>query len=248
MADKARPSYIADSVNPEEAARALAQRADGPSDSAVAELRVLGEQLAGLDAGLAALAVTGQMLSERRRELATKTIPDKMMEMHVPTIGLQNITRERWLADGARVLHAAGAMLEDPPQDLLDAIKVPEEPVLRLDEYVSANIAADWEPERRAAAFEWLESSGNGGMIKVAFKALFGRGDKELCDRAIKAFRKALGKRADDVAVEVNESVPHGTLAAFVKTELEQGHEVPMQLLGATAGKVAKLGREKRRK
>lgn len=243
-----RPSYITDNLDAGEAAAALETRADGPSDKAVAELRGMGETLAAMDAGLAALEIAGEVLRGRRRELATRIIPDRMMELRVPSVGMPSITRERWLADGAAVLTGAVEALRSPSQELLDSVKVPEDPVLRLEDFVSANIAADWDPERRAAAFEWLVKSGNGGLIKVQMKAAFARGDRKLFERAMKAFRKSLGKKADSVTVEINEAVPHGTLAAFVRTELEQGHEVPLQLLGATAGKVAKLGRDKARR
>lgn len=242
-----KPSYVTDKVDAEEAAAALARRADGATDEQIAGLRAMGEELAACDAALAALAITGESITGRRRELAERLIPDTMTELRVPGIRLPSVTPAQWLADAAAKVRAAAVALENPTEELLASVKIPEEPELRVEDYCRANIAADWDAESRAAAFDWLEKSGNGGMIKVQLRALFGRGDKTLFDRAIKAFRKSLGKRADDVAVEVNESVPHGTLTAFVKAELDAGREVPLQTLGATVGKVAKLARPRRR-
>lgn len=247
VASSKTPAFIAEAMDPREAAVALATRADAASDQDIAGLVAMGQSLASLDAGLAALEAVGTLLSVQRLELVGKKIPDRMAELKLPSIGLQDVTRERWLKDGAKVLHAAAAMLEDPPEALLDAIKVPEDPVLSVEPYVRANIAADWEEERREAAFQCLEDRKAGGMIKVVLRASFGTGDKKLFDRAVKAFKKSLGKRVGDVGIEVNKSVPHGTLTAYVKSELEQEHEVPLLTLGATAGMVAKLGRQKRR-
>lgn len=224
----------------------LAASKPQPTDTDIRGLRELGQELASIDAAFAAMGAVTEVMGARRRELVEKVIPDRMMELQIPFVGLPSVTQAQWLADASKTLLAAASALTNPTPELLLAIKVPGDVMLRVDDFCRANIATSWEAPRREAAFKWLDDNGHGGVIKVEVSAMFARGQKVLADKAVKAFRKALGSKADDVPVDVKETVPHGTLSALVRAEIEAGHPVPLETLGATVGKVAKLAKAKK--
>jgi hypothetical protein len=47
---------------------------------------------------------------------------------------------------------------------------------LKAQPYYAANIAAGWPPERRQAAFDWLDQHGHGDLIKTEVTVRFDRG------------------------------------------------------------------------
>ena len=106
----------------------------------------------------------------------------------------------------------------------------------KLQPYYSANIAASWDEERKQKAFEWLEDAGHGDMIKNTFSVQLGRGDEK---RAIK-LRAMLEKAGFEF--EERKTVPAPSLTAFVKEQVEKHNTTPpLELLGATVGKIVKL-------
>ena len=72
----------------------------------------------------------------------------------------------------------------------------------------------------RPKAFEWLKKTGNDSIIKNEIKMLFTGKDE-------KKFRRALSViDAEGLDYGVAQSVHPGTLKAFVREELEQGHTI----------------------
>jgi hypothetical protein len=105
-----------------------------------------------------------------------------------------------------------------------------------LKPYYHAVISADWEPERRQAAFAWLDSAGHGDLIKTAITILIGRDER---DRA-KEVEAWLASRQIDHTTQLD--VPWNTLTAFVKEQVEKYHSTPpLETLGATVGQIVKL-------
>lgn len=134
--------------------------------------------------------------------------------------------------------------------------------------YYHANIANDWEPERRQAAFDMLDRKGDGDLVKNVLTMQFPRGQdftvkafvtvidsqefwKMLGDEVLKAGGNSGDMELPGPAVE--KTVPWNTLTAYVKEQVEQGtlHEEwmaesdpvvdPIAVLGATVGTVAKI-------
>jgi len=128
--------------------------------------------------------------------------------------------------------------------------------------YYHANVAADWEPERRDAAFELLDRMDAGDIVKTVVSLSFPRGTDGLASAFRDAirdpkFETLLREHAEGVndfelpPVETAKSVPWGTLTAFVREQHRKGRLFqtwmtdagidPRVVLGATIGVVAKI-------
>ena len=81
--------------------------------------------------------------------------------------------------------------------------------------------------ERRMEAFAWFEQQGHGDLIKSVITIQFGMQEHEERLRAMKILND------NHIEYYTNESVHHMTLKAFVKHEVQRGHVIPMDLLGA---------------
>jgi hypothetical protein len=119
-----------------------------------------------------------------------------------------------------------------------------------LEPYYHANIAADWTPEQREAAFAYLEEGGNGDLIKTTVSIAFPR-------RMLAAARWLTGAittlfhymneakvpGTPDALPEptVDMGVTWNTLTAFVREQLENGNPIDVEVLGATVGWIAKV-------
>ena len=107
--------------------------------------------------------------------------------------------------------------------------------------YYHANIAEGWEEERKAAAYTWLEKNKHGDLIKATYSIQFGRGEAKLR----KAFESLLKKSKTEYAVKLG--VPWNTLTSFVKEQIEVKKVTPpLEVLGATVGRVAKVVNQKK--
>jgi hypothetical protein len=105
--------------------------------------------------------------------------------------------------------------------------------------YYHANIAADWEPQRREKAFAWI-SKYHGGMLRNTFTVDFGKNTRK-AQRELEAWLK---KRKIRFANEFG--VPWNTLTSFVREQIEEYEKTPpLDLLGATVGRVAKIKKQK---
>ena len=105
-----------------------------------------------------------------------------------------------------------------------------------LKPYYHAVISADWEPERRQAAFAWLDSAGHGDLIKTAITILIPRDDRAMA-KSIELYLEQCG-----VSYTAQLDVPWNTLTAFVREQIENYHRTPpLETLGATVGQVVKL-------
>lgn len=96
--------------------------------------------------------------------------------------------------------------------------------------------------ERKPAAWEWLEATGNDGIIKTLVNASFGRGEIEQAKKAAEALH-ALGLQPT-----LDRSVHPSTLKSFVKEQLELGTNIPLETFGVYERKVAKITLPRSRK
>lgn len=125
----------------------------------------------------------------------------------------------------------------------LDRIGLPEHGVdMVVEPYYHANIPE----EKQAQAFDWLEANGHESLIKLTITISLNRGDyefgKKLQDR-IAAFVSANKVKVD---LQSKLGVPWNTLTAFVREQTEAGVALPLDLLGATIGRIVKIKKRKK--
>ncbi len=89
--------------------------------------------------------------------------------------------------------------------------------VLSVKDAVQCSIPVD----KRDGAYVWMDKHGHGDLIKTAVTAKFARGESEKAYNATKAL-DALG-----ITSSLTESVHTGTLKAWAREELSQGHSLP---------------------
>ena len=108
---------------------------------------------------------------------------------------------------------------------------------LMLQPYFHANIAANWAPERRAAAFAALEQNGDGDLIKTQLRISLPRGESELAAKIAELLRLNF-----NINPEITENVHHQTLTAWLQEQIENGQPLPdLETIGATVGRIARL-------
>lgn len=111
--------------------------------------------------------------------------------------------------------------------------------VIEVVPFYKANIAADWPQERRDRAFNWLESNEAGDIIGTTVTVAFQRGQIELARQLEASLREQPWANSNPPVLQ--RSVPWNTLTALVRERLEQGKETPLEDLGATVGRVARV-------
>jgi hypothetical protein len=123
----------------------------------------------------------------------------------------------------------------------------------KLSPYFKAVIAADWAPERRAEAFDWIAArdpksedgvgpagGNNPDIIKTVITIELGRGERDLAERV------EAGLRKQKIPFSTKLDVPWNTLTAFVR-ELVEVRKVmpPLDKLGAQVGRIVRVKPEK---
>lgn len=101
----------------------------------------------------------------------------------------------------------------------------------RLSPYYKASIAADWEPGRRAEAFQALTEAGGGDMIRTQFIVNLPPGSAmvERIEKGLKALK---------VDYERQQAVHWRTLTSFIQEQYEADppRALPLEKLGAVVG------------
>ena len=121
------------------------------------------------------------------------------------------------------------------PEDNSDVIVKP---------FYKANIAASWDEERKARAFNWLDENGYGDVISVDVTVSFKRGERGLAESLLHIIRSSFpGANSHPPVLKMG--VPWNTLTALVKEQIERGEAIPLDVLGATVGQVASITKRK---
>jgi len=81
--------------------------------------------------------------------------------------------------------------------------------------------------DKESTAFAWLNTNGFGGIIKHVVSASFGK-EEDARAKELIAAAQSLGLNPED-----KRSVHSATLKAFVKEQLAQGKNIPLELFGA---------------
>lgn len=98
---------------------------------------------------------------------------------------------------------------------------------------IKSSVRGQPSKDNEKAAFAWLRSKGQGGVIKSEIKADLGKAAED----KVKAAADALG--ALGIKAGVKEGVHWQTLGALVREMLARGDDVPLDLLGVHVWKLA---------
>lgn len=101
---------------------------------------------------------------------------------------------------------------------------------LEIQKVVRANVRKEDRPQ----AFQWMDETGHGDLIKTTIEMSYGRGQLEKAKETLKQL-KELGLPA-----ELSEEVHWQTLNAWAREHLENGGEFP-PFIGIYEGKKAKV-------
>lgn len=102
------------------------------------------------------------------------------------------------------------------------------------------------DPEERSRAIDWLISAGHGDLLKTEMSVEFGRQEHNIALDCAGRVRETLAAIGMDNTVHVESGVHHMTLTKFVKEQTEAEVTLPLDLLGATCGRVAIIRWRKR--
>lgn len=100
---------------------------------------------------------------------------------------------------------------------------------------VKEKIRGSLPAENREKGFNWLETKGFGGLIKTEVLIPFKRGQ---LDEANKLAEKL---REENHIVGVERDVHHSTLDAFIREQLAQGNDIPLDIFGVFRQRIAKV-------
>lgn len=97
-----------------------------------------------------------------------------------------------------------------------------------LEIKVSQSYHASITKENMPAAKEYLERSGNGGLLKRTLTVFFGRDDEKFA----KEFEQELASRDRPLDVTKTYKVEPSTLRAWVRKSMEAGEDIPQDVFG----------------
>lgn len=86
-------------------------------------------------------------------------------------------------------------------------------------------------------AFAWLEENKNGKLIKRTFAIEFGKGDEAWANK----FERDCAQRKRPLNLKRKKGVHPQTLQSFVRQQLEEGVDFPMDLFGVFRQRFAKV-------
>lgn len=120
----------------------------------------------------------------------------------------------------------------------MDRVGLPAQGVdIVVENYYHANIP----PEHEAAAFNWLDENGHGDLIKLTLTVALAKGDYETGKKLLERIEAYLLAAKVKATVSSKLGVPWNTLTAFVKEQTTAGVALPLELLGATIGRIVKI-------
>ena len=111
----------------------------------------------------------------------------------------------------------------------------------RLSDHYHANISQNWPVEQQNESLDWLESNGQGDLIKRTVTITFGKGEHKIFEKLMSTIQKlpALADR-----INVTRGVAWNTLTSWLREKYKGGEElgdVELRKLGAVVGKVVNI-------
>lgn len=111
---------------------------------------------------------------------------------------------------------------------------------VELVEKVHASIPQD--KTKRDAAFQYLHDTGNDGIIKREITVRYGRDDSKFADELLAKLEEMNVK--EHATVEHEWNIHNSTLTSFIKGEIKEGKNIPLESFGAFIKKEAKIKRK----
>jgi len=113
---------------------------------------------------------------------------------------------------------------------------------LSLSPFYSANIAANWPPEKRQIAFTVLKDMGHQDLIKTEITIILPREQRAKLEEIL----DALYNLPFNLEASTKETVNHMTLKAWLKEQVERGNPLPpLDTIGASIGRIVKMKERK---
>lgn len=173
-------------------------------------------------------------------EDALKRLSAKVAQTRDDMLEAQNLTEQLQVVND-RITKAKAeelpAMMDEIGVQRLDLAPDGNLPgyVAQARPFYRANIAAAWPPERKAKAYKALDAAGSGDLLKTTVEIVFARGQKDDAKRALQLLRD------NGFQPEVEQAVPHTTLTAWLKEQVEANRPVDLETFGAQIGRVVDL-------
>ena len=105
--------------------------------------------------------------------------------------------------------------------------------VVKVDEKIRASIPK----ARREQAYSWLENNGHGNLLKRQLICEFGREQ----EKQAQELEREIREREGQFNVKTEKQVHSQTLSSWVREKLQNGEEVPQDLLGVHRQRYAKV-------
>ena len=105
-------------------------------------------------------------------------------------------------------------------------LKLTDGTSIEIKPYYSASISKAKEKE----AFEWMRQNGFGDLIKNKVELQFGKAQDELAKKLVEELKSKGHNVSQKMKIEPM------TLKALIREQIEEGHEVPADLLGVYVG------------
>lgn len=96
--------------------------------------------------------------------------------------------------------------------------------------------------EERLEALRWLEDAGHGDLPKRVVSVTMGADSEEMAREIIDLVRSHPG--ANRLLIDNRRTVPWNTLSAFTREQLREGNDIPLDVLGVTVQRSAKITRK----
>jgi len=107
---------------------------------------------------------------------------------------------------------------------------------LQVKEEIRSSIAGD----KRIPAINWLDEHDYGHIVKREVIIEFGKGETERTEAFLKAL-KSIEKELGTLVVKTNFTVHHATLNSWVKEQLSEGVNLPVDIFGIFRQRTAKV-------
>lgn len=185
---------------------------------------------------LASLSDNADVDSDRLQHLRNKVVEAKELELQIDDLS----TKLSELKHKLQEIHFK--VLPDLFDEIgVDKIGIPATGNLpafeaKCQPYYSANISANWDPDKRTDAFAYLTEVGAGDLIKTSVALDFARDERE------KAVELADKLKEEGLRPNVKETVHSQTLTAWLKEQVEVNNTLPdLEKIGGQVGRIVKI-------
>jgi hypothetical protein len=127
--------------------------------------------------------------------------------------------------------------------EVMDRLKLEQfKTVDGLEIVVDEKIRASITKKNEARAFQWLRDNGHDAIIKRLVSIQFGKDEDAQADKLVEFFQSEDGQKVCGM-LNLNDksSVHAGTLSSLVRSLLEDGEDVPLDILGVFRQRVSKI-------